>query len=83
MSMSTGSARAATSAAKPVSPMKRASDAAPPTVVVIRLVRSKGFDFAQAIAQNKKSGPQGPTLRVEMIMSAWILCTKCPLGKRF
>ena len=48
-----------------------------------RLVSPARFEYrkrlenAQAIAQNKKSGPKGPTLRVEMIMSAWILGTNC------
>jgi hypothetical protein len=31
--------------------------------------------------QNKKSGPQGPTLRVEMIMSDRILGWDCMFGK--
>ena len=33
------------------------------------------FEEAQPIAQNKKSGPRGPTLIVEMIMSGLMLGT--------
>jgi hypothetical protein len=61
--------------------MKRASDAALLTANVPAMLQHE-CDEMLAIAQNKKSGPKGLALRVEMIMSARIIGKACAICKR-